>query len=110
MKTRPAHIALAATIALFSGNNLGAQFTAPAGRLHSPIASARVALDNTIWVQLRTARGVQEWVMLDERGDPQLSVSLPPGTRLVQASRSAVWTLQTDADDIQSVVRFRIDR
>lgn len=78
--------------------------------VHAPIQSARIGIDNTIWVQLRPVRNAQQWVMLSERGDPQVTITLPPNTQLARASRTTVWATQSDADEVQSIVRYRIDR
>lgn len=77
---------------------------------YAPIVSAKLGLDNTIWVHTRVTGPEAEWVMLSERGGPEFTISLPPKTRLMQASRSTIWAVQLDDDDIPSVVRYRIDR
>jgi hypothetical protein len=77
---------------------------------HAPITGARFGLDNSIWVKLRQTGSNVQWVMMNDRGDPALTVTLPPKTNLMQASRTTIWTMQLDGDDVPSVVRYRIDR
>jgi hypothetical protein len=77
---------------------------------HPPIVTAKFGIDNTIWIETRSTPAETQWSMLSEHGDPELTILLPKKTRLMQASRTTIWTVQLDEDDIPSVVRFRIER
>jgi hypothetical protein len=69
-----------------------------------------LGLDNTVWVQLhrRALSDSQTVVVLNDRGDPIATVTVPPGSRLVQASAARAWMLNTDADGLTSVVIYSV--
>ncbi|HEX6049946.1 MAG TPA: 6-bladed beta-propeller [Gemmatimonadaceae bacterium] len=74
----------------------------------SPVTAVVLGLDDSIWLQTHeTAAGVP-CTMLDDRGQPVLTVVLPRRTELVQAKRGMVWAVQRNTDDVPSVVRYRV--
>ena len=46
--------------------------------------------------------------MLDDRGQPVVTVVLPRRTELVQAKRGMIWAVHRSSDDVPSVVRYRV--
>jgi hypothetical protein len=72
------------------------------------VIRVELGLDDTIWLQLRSEANGQRWLILDGVGDPIGMLGLPIGSQVHQAARDAVWAVEKDADDVESVVRYRI--
>jgi hypothetical protein len=74
----------------------------------SPVTAVVLGLDDTIWLQLHeTATGIP-CTMLDDRGQPILTIVLPRRSDLVQANRGMIWAVERDGDDVPSIARYRI--
>lgn len=67
-----------------------------------------LGLDQTIWLELRPDSSGRHWLILNARGETIGQVTLPPTFFLWSASRSSVWGTESDSDDVESVVRYRI--
>ena len=76
-------------------------------KFHSPFTSLVLGIDGSTWLQTR-AKPERTLVALDRRGTPLFAITLPPRTRLWQASLTTLWTIQRDDDDLGTVVRYRI--
>jgi hypothetical protein len=64
--------------------------------------------DGSVWIQTwQTTRGSSA-IAVDRRGNPLFEVRLPPRTTVQSATATMLWVEQTDADDLTSVVRYRI--
>lgn len=70
--------------------------------------SLLIGLDNTIWVGLRRTDAGQRFLVLNSKGDPVAAVDLPPRTRLMQASATRLYAVETDPDGLQSVIRYAV--
>ena len=79
-------------------------------RVYPPVESVIVGDDGTAWVQLRTVPGGNPWVMLSPRGEVIGTLVAPVNVRLMFLGASTVWGTEKDADDVESVVRFRVVR
>ncbi|HRP07247.1 MAG TPA: hypothetical protein PLL69_02050 [Gemmatimonadales bacterium] len=74
---------------------------------HFPSALWVVAADDgSVWVQLRTARDSIVWQEITPAGKVGRAVRLPLGVRLDVVTERHLYGIETDADGIQSVVRF----
>jgi hypothetical protein len=73
-----------------------------------PIFQVKDGLDATVWLRLQPTDNGIPWAVLDEMGVPLDTVVVPKNVQLVQADRNHVWGLESDADDLKSIVRFLI--
>jgi hypothetical protein len=76
--------------------------------VYSPAQSIVLGLDNTVWIVMRATLEGRSTLVLNSRGDPIATVQLPPRTLLRQANARTLWTIQTDADGLGSVVRYSV--
>lgn len=67
-----------------------------------------IGLDATFWVGLRRTDAGQRFLVLNSKGDPVAAVDLPPRTRLMQASATRLYAVETDPDGLQSVIRYAV--
>jgi hypothetical protein len=77
---------------------------------HPPLARVLPGRDETVWLELNRRSGERIWQVLDARGTLVGSVVVPRNIRFLVASRETVWAIETDADDLQHIVRFRVGR
>ncbi len=73
-----------------------------------PTESLVIGRDNTLWIGMRATAEGPSALVLNLRGDPVATVLLPPKTTVRQASATRIWTTQTDADGLVSVVRYKV--
>lgn len=79
-------------------------------RFMAPVELVHVASDHSVWLQGPPAVGRIPYTILNERGEIQGTLALPLRSRFGAADRTTVWIIETDADDVPSVVRYRINR
>jgi len=81
---------------------------------HSPqlryIHRVLLGHDNTVWLQLHPDKNGTHWLILSGSGEPIGRTTFPSNFFLWAANRTTVWGTETDADDLESVVRYRIGR
>jgi len=81
---------------------------------HSPqlryIHRVMLGLDRTIWLQLQPDVKGRHWLILSPAGDPIGKMTFPSNFFLRAANGTTAWGAETDADDVESVVRYRIGR
>jgi hypothetical protein len=76
---------------------------------YPPLSLVLVGRDGTIWIRLRTVSQGRPWLVLDPKGEPIGSLMLSAEQAgIAVADRQNVWTLEADADGVQSIVRYRI--
>jgi len=75
-----------------------------------PVFRSMLGLDHTIWIELRPDAVGRHWMVLSPNGDPIGRVTLPPTFFFRVGTRTALWGTEEDADGIESVVRYRIQR
>jgi hypothetical protein len=75
-----------------------------------PLHSVLVGRDGTIWVEEWAADANHHWRILDPEGSPIGALTLPHNIRVSIAERNRFWGISTDADGLQSVVRYRIGK
>jgi len=73
-----------------------------------PIRRAVLGRDQTIWLEAEDNLPAHSWVVLDPAGEPVGRVTLPGNVTLKAADRDRVWALERDADDLESIVVFRL--
>jgi hypothetical protein len=75
-----------------------------------PVTGLIVGLDSTIWLRVGGPNeGMESWWVFTRTGPVEL-LRLPPGFRLLRASRSHVWGIRTDGDEVPLVERYRLTR
>ena len=81
---------------------------------HSPqlryIHRVMLGLDRTIWLELQPDMRGRHWLTLSPTGEPIGRMTFPTRFFLWAASRTAAWGTETDADELENVVRYRIGR
>jgi hypothetical protein len=77
---------------------------------YSPIVSADVGLDNSIWVSVRrpsTKVEDAEYFVVDAKGEPQGVLTVPRPTRFVSLSLGKIWVIQQDrVKNTSLLIRF----
>jgi len=77
-------------------------------QIYAPVTDAVLGEDETVWLRVYSADASARYLMLDGRGGVIGEVALPRGTTVVRATRTQIWALAKDADDLQSIVRYRV--
>lgn len=73
-----------------------------------PALSMVIGDDGRAWLQLRASESAPTYLVLDKQGLAGGSLVLPANTLLAFADGQSIWCLEKDANDIQSVVRYRV--
>lgn len=73
-----------------------------------PIRDVRVGIDGTIWLQRSDGPREGPWVAFEPDGTALFQVRLPHGATLRQASREAVWGVESDEMEVPFVVRWDV--
>lgn len=76
--------------------------------VYPPLLGVLPGRDGSIWIRLRSATDMNQWLVLDGSGDPIGSLFVDGGTRIAVADQSAVWALESDDVGVQSLVRYQI--
>jgi hypothetical protein len=77
----------------------------------SPYGNLTIGLDYSLWLSSPYNPKVREYTVLDDHGNPLGTVVLSkPGVRLAAVTRSNIWTVEYDANDLPSLVRYKIVR
>ncbi|HEY4320599.1 MAG TPA: hypothetical protein VGM77_05405 [Gemmatimonadales bacterium] len=87
---------------------LGPRFGPPT--IYPGLETVLVGTDGSAWAQLRPTDAGIPWVMLSPRGDVTGTLTVPANVKLMVVGRGVVWGTEKDADDVESVVRFRVAR
>ncbi len=82
----------------------------PSPRIYPPLKRLVMGRDGTTWVEMRATASGRPYLVLDPRGNPIGLVTLPGNVTIMAANRTTIWATQRDADDVESVVRFRVGR
>jgi hypothetical protein len=75
---------------------------------HPPIRRIVLGEDGTTWLEEYSAQPERPWIMLDKSGNHAGRVILPINVRLMAANLQHIWAIETDADDVPGIVRYRI--
>jgi len=80
----------------------------PANR--PPVSAAVAADDGTLWLRREAGQSTVEYWVISADGSLVGSVTVASNVSIAAASRDHVWAIRSDADDVPSVVRYRISR
>jgi hypothetical protein len=76
--------------------------------VYPPVHQILIGRDGTVWIGGHVQSGGQTWTALDPRGELFGTITLPVNTAMSVVSRSHIWVTERDADDLETVVRYRI--
>ena len=77
-------------------------------KIYPPLVHLVIGRDGTTWVEMRENAAGRPYLVLDPKGSAIGMVTLPANATIKAASRTTIWAAQRDADDVESVVRFRV--
>lgn len=93
------------------GCGRGAEFDRVMGRMPATYPAIGRVLndrDGTTWFYAATASREREWQMLDAAGGLAATVRIPRAVTIWVAERGMLLGIETDADGLMQVVRFRL--
>ena len=79
----------------------------PVPASYPPVTRVLIATDGSVWLRGRDDPAGATWTILDPKGDPVAMVREPPRTRFIEVD-GGVWATERDADDVESIIRYRI--
>jgi hypothetical protein len=82
--------------------------TIPPPTIYPPVGSLLIASDGSVWIQLRATADGMPWIILSPRGAVVGHLVAPRDSKLLVVSADMAWGTEKDADDQESVVRYRI--
>jgi hypothetical protein len=77
---------------------------------YSPFSNAIMGRDGSTWISERPAPQSRSWLVLDPRGNVYGRVLLGERATIEEADLNNIWAVELDADDLPSVVRYRLAR
>jgi hypothetical protein len=77
---------------------------------YAPLNRVLLGRDATTWLESYPTGATRSWTVLDERGNPVATATVPRNVALQVVSLDAIWAIETDDDGLQSVVRFAVSR
>ncbi len=94
---------------------LGPEYTAFAKSLRPEanfpaVRRVQVGRDSTVWLEESAAGRGHHWRVLDARGTVLGMLTLPDNVSLQAADLHTVWGYESDADGLQGIVRYRLER
>ncbi len=75
-----------------------------------PVSAAIVADDGTLWLRREAGQATVEYWVVSADGSLLGSATVASNISIAAANREQVWGIRSDADDVPSIVRFRILR
>ena len=79
--------------------------------VYPPLDGLLVGRDGTVWVGLRaTGAAGHPWLVLDRGGAVLDTIVIPRNAYPAVAELGMLWTVESDENDVESVVRYRIER
>ena len=98
-----------AEIAAVTGELLKQDYAAiPLPAVFRPVHGIVAGSDGRTWIALRQNAGTRQWLVLGPTGSVVGRVAVPDNVRIVVAGATHIWGIETDADGVQSVVRYRV--
>lgn len=89
---------------------LAAQPKVPPATTWPPLRRVVVGRDRTVWLERLTGERDHSWLVLDPKGNLVGTITLPPDITLQVADLNTIWGLETDADGLQGIVRYKVGR
>jgi hypothetical protein len=77
---------------------------------YPPVEELLVGNDHRVWIGLRPTSHGTPWLVLDETGAPGGIVTLPANSSIQAADDKHIWAIEQDEFDVESVVRYRLER
>jgi hypothetical protein len=77
--------------------------------VYQPYGAMFVARDHSIWIRLRATSGPWRWIGVDSAGRNIGAIETPRNTTLVEVDGRAAWAIEADANDLQTLVRLRLN-
>jgi hypothetical protein len=84
-----------------------AQVVAP--RYYPPVRRVIAGADGSVWLEVHQASLAHEWLGIAPNGRPVGRVTVPAAVRLMQATVGKLWGVELDADDVPTIVRYRVE-
>jgi hypothetical protein len=78
--------------------------------VYPPVESVIVGRDGSTWIALRSTPAGNPWVVLSPLGDVVGTLIAPRNVTLMLVESGAAWGTEKDADDVETIVRFRVVR
>jgi hypothetical protein len=75
-----------------------------------PIASAIAAADGSLWLRRADTPSDIDYTVIGANGTLLATLTVKRNVSIKAVSGDIAWAIETDADDVQSVVRYRIGR
>ncbi len=75
---------------------------------YPPVHGLLLGRDGTIWIEQWAADASHHWLVLDPKGNPTGELTVPHNITIHAAERGQFWGIDTDADGLQSVVRYQV--
>jgi hypothetical protein len=78
-------------------------------KYYPSLESMLIGRDGCIWIQYPTHANARAYLGIDANGDVLGTLILPRTSRLAVAQRDRIWITERDENDVQSIVRYRVD-
>jgi len=75
----------------------------------TPIASGFAAPDGSLWLKREDGSRTVDYTVIAPNGNLVATLTLPRNVTLRAVVGDTVWGVETDADDVPSIVRYRIN-
>jgi hypothetical protein len=77
-------------------------------KFKNTVTAITPGIDGRVWLRREDSDTLVEYTVLDAAGTATASAWVPRSVRLHWASATHVWGQELDADDVPTIVRFRI--
>ncbi|MBA2292169.1 MAG: hypothetical protein H0W15_06925 [Gemmatimonadales bacterium] len=75
---------------------------------YPPVTRVIVGTDRAVWLQTGQHDGATSWTVLRPSGATYGVATLPPRVTLMAATMQAAWGISRNEDDLEGIIRFRI--
>jgi hypothetical protein len=83
---------------------------APVPAVYPPLVAITVGADGMVWIQMRDRQTNHPYFVVDRDGRPGGEVVLDRSSTIAAVTGTFAWVLERDANDVQSIVRYRLKR
>ena len=77
-------------------------------RVYAPLERLIIGRDGSVWIELRATTAGKPFRVLDANGKLIGTCVVPANVTIEATDREHVWGTEKDADDLESVVRYRV--
>ncbi len=78
--------------------------------VYPPLVSVLVGQDSSIWIEQNATVAGRPWLVLDAKGNPLGTVTVPSDLRIKVASRTTIWGMEGDPSRGFDIVRSKLKR